>query len=84
MKKIATAGNVIVPAILALEKLGFNITIQNVGTHSLLIAKRGDEEYVAEDPILALGLVKMIEVRSWDWNTSNSEIDRVLKQYNLG
>jgi hypothetical protein len=69
-----------VPALLALEQLGFTITVSGA---SLFHAKRGDEEYVAEDPLMLLGLIKLIEVRSWDWKATDAEIDEVIERYEL-
>jgi hypothetical protein len=81
MKRIATAGNVIVPALLTLERLGF--TVSTAGA-SLLHAKRGDEEYVGEDPVAVLGLIKLVETRTWDWKPTDAEIQEVIERYQLG
>jgi hypothetical protein len=79
MNTIATAGNVVVPALLVLEKLGF--VVERRG--SLCRASRQDEVYVAEDPVAVLGLVKLVEARTWDWKANDTEIDDVLKRYDL-
>lgn len=80
MKKIAQAANTVVPAILALEQLGFTLAVGD----SEVRATRADEEYVAEDPVAVLGLVKLIETRSWDWRPTDAEIDAVIERYKLG
>ena len=84
MKRIATAGNTVVPALLALEELGFVVTVEKSGDAELFRATRGDETYVAEDPVAVLGLVKLIEMRGWEWQPSDVEIDEVMRRYKLG
>jgi hypothetical protein len=79
MKGITVAGNTLVPAILVLEQLGFTLTI----TASTCHASRGDEGYSADDPETVLGLVKLIECRSWDWHPSDAEIDATRSRYPL-
>ncbi len=76
MRHIATAGNVVVPALLALEELGFAVERRG----GLCRATRGDESYVAEDPISVLGLVKLIEVRTWE-KATDAQIEASLKKY---
>jgi hypothetical protein len=80
MKRIATAANVVVPALLVLEQMGFKMSF----TGSLLTAIRGDETYAGEDPVAVLGLVKLVEARGWHWRASDQDIERAIKQYGLG
>lgn len=80
MKRIATAGNTVVPALLVLEQLGFAMTVNGA---SELRATRGDEEYVADDPVAVLGLVKLIESRTWDWRPTDDEFEATARRYNL-
>jgi hypothetical protein len=84
MKSISTAGNTVAPTILALEGLGFVISIEHVGGQELVRAVRGDETYVADDPVAVLGLVKLIEIRGWQWGAAEPELERVIRQYKLG
>lgn len=79
--KIAAMGNTVVPALLTLEHLGF--TVQAPEGSDLWVASRGDEEFVANDPVTVLGLVKLIEARSWNWNASDGDIEAVLAKYHL-
>jgi hypothetical protein len=81
MKFITTAGNTVVPAILALERLGFTVAIERTGDDEEVRATRGDESYLADDPVAVLGLVKLIEVRGWDWSPTDEEIDEVLRRF---
>ncbi len=83
MPRIVAAGNTLVPAILALEAMGFSLTLYERSGHPACLAHRGDEEYVADDPISVLGLVRLVELRGWDWQVADLEIDRVLQQYRL-
>lgn len=79
-KRIAQAGNTVVPALLAIESLGFAIEMG----HAHVAARRGDEEYRAEDPVALLGLIRLVELRSWEWSASDDEIDRTMRRYGLG
>ena len=44
-------------------------------------ATRGEETFIAEDPVTVLGLVRLVELRGWDWRAPDAEIERVLAQY---
>jgi hypothetical protein len=83
MKSITTAGNTVVPAILALEDLGFSVSIAKVGDRDVFRATRGDETYGADDPVAVLGLLKLVELRDWSWQASDADLERVRQQYNL-
>ena len=78
--EIAHAGNTVVPALLALEALGYEISIQA----DLVIAAGPDGRFVAADPVSVLGLVKLVETRSWNWRPSDDEIAATLGRYGLG
>jgi hypothetical protein len=84
MKTISTAGNTVVPGLLALESLGFTVSIERAGGRDLFRATRGEETYVADDPVAVLGLVKLVEVRGWEWCATDPDLERVLLQYGLG
>ena len=84
MKKISAAGNTAVPALLALEGLGFTVLVERNEGREFVLAVRDDETYGADDPVTVLGLVKLIEVRGWDWRPSDSDLERVMRQYDLG
>jgi hypothetical protein len=83
MKTIATAGNTVVPGLLALEKLGFDVSVSRDGDRQYGRASRGQETYVGDDPIEVLGLVKLIEMRGWEWRAQDSEIDEAMRRYGL-
>ena len=75
--EIAAAANTVVPAVLVLESLGYVVT--QVG--SLFVATDGNERFVADDPVTVLGLVKLIETRSWSWRASDEEIAATLGRF---
>jgi hypothetical protein len=83
-KSIAAAGNTVVPALLALEQLGFEVTIENRSTGQTTIAIRGEEKYSADDPVTVLGLIKLIEVRTWQWNASDLVLEKTAQKYRHG
>jgi hypothetical protein len=77
--RIAQAGDTLAPALLALESLGYTITIDG----DLMVASLNDTTFVAQDPVALLGLVKLVEVRTWAWKASDNEIDEALSRYRL-
>jgi hypothetical protein len=79
-QRIVQAGNTVVPALLAVELLGFAVEVSGDN----LIARRGPEEYLANDPAALLGLIRLVELRSWDWAASDSQIDETLRRYDMG
>jgi hypothetical protein len=84
VRHISAAGNTVVPALLALEALGFRVDITSDGEPPMCRATRGDEVYVADDPVSLLGLVKLVEIRGWNWTPEDSEVDATLQRYSLG
>lgn len=79
-QRIVQAGNTVVPALLAIESLGFAVDLSGDATY----ARRGQEEYGAEDPVALLGLIRLVELRSWDWAASDTQIDETLRRYDIG
>ncbi len=78
--RIVALANTEVPAILALESLGFNIAsrIVNVDQGMIWTATGNGDEYVAEDPLSLLGLVTLLEVRGDTWQASDDDIEKYL------
>ncbi len=68
-----------VPALLALEAAGYEVTQRG----ELMVARRDDEEFVAEDPVLLLGLIALVRERGWDWGASDEQIDAVRHRLGL-
>ena len=48
---------------------------------SLVVATADNERFAADDPVTVLGLVKLIETRSWSWKASNEEITTTLGRF---
>ena len=72
--QIAAAANTVVPALLALESLGYAVVVDG----SLVVATADNERFAADDPVTVLGLIKLIEARSWNWRASDEEIAATL------
>lgn len=79
-RRIVQAGNTVVPALLAIESLGFDIEVRG----DSVTARRDQDEYEAEDPVGLLGLIRLVEVRSWDWSASDAQIEEALRRYDMG
>ncbi|MCC2316053.1 hypothetical protein [Cellulomonas xiejunii] len=76
--EMASAGNTIVPAILTLRRLHFDVT-QDADRW---VARLGRARFVADDPVTLLGLIKLAENRT-PWRATDSEIDDVLAEFDL-
>jgi len=83
MKRITAAGNTVVPALLVLEAMGFTVEVDQPRTGSVIRARRGEEEFLADDPVTVLGLVKLVGARSWNWRPADDEIEQTVKRYGL-
>ena len=84
MPQIAAAANTVIPALRTLEELGFVIEVNSGATGVRCRATRGEEIYVAEDPVSVLGLVRLVELRGWDWGAADVEIEAAMERYALG
>ena len=82
-KRIGATGHTVIPALLALEQLGFEVTISNSSVRQTTTAIRGEEEYFADDPVTVLGLIKLIEVRTWQTSVSDTKLEKVMQEYRL-
>jgi hypothetical protein len=81
MRNLTAAGNTAVPALLVLEKMGFQISVKDMESGQLVIATRKDEQYSADDPVTVLGLIKLVEIRGWQWPATDSQIDQTIRKY---
>jgi hypothetical protein len=79
--RLASAGNVIIPAIKTIGELGYKYSIEKEG--DLCSAEKDGNTFVAEDPIAVLGLIKMYEVQGNQWQVSDEEIATISRKYNL-
>jgi len=48
------------------------------------VSTRVAKTYLADDPAIVVGLVRFVELRSWDWGASDAEIDAALHRFRLG
>jgi hypothetical protein len=83
--KIFAAGNVLVPAYLALENMGYRVTRRTAGAdeaETWTAAKDGNE-FHADNPLELLGLVAMSETRGDDWLATDAEVEAFLKQFDM-
>lgn len=84
MNTIVSAGNVLVPAYLALVGKGYSVTRSKSGRRDdpeEWCAIKGAARFVAEDPLSLLGLVAMGESRGSAWKASDEEIDAFFAQF---
>jgi hypothetical protein len=80
--KIASAGNTIVPAYLALLEKGYRVSRVGVDEHGeTWQALKESEEFIAEDPLTLLGLVALYEARGAAWQAPDVDIDAFLKRF---
>ncbi len=77
-RRIADAGNVVVPAILALEAAGYRVSKLD---GKLLEAVSAEGRFVADGPVALLGLIKLVELKGWSWRVSDAEVDEVLERF---
>jgi hypothetical protein len=75
---LATAGNVLVPAYLALKQKGFRVWCVKSSSDTELETWYAEDEgrhFCAEDPLSLLGLVAIQETCGYDWEATDEEID---------
>jgi hypothetical protein len=73
---IAAASNILPAAFASLHKLGYVVTLTNSGR--LCKAENANNTFVAEDPLLLLGLVKLHEERGDSWQPTEAEVEAYL------
>jgi hypothetical protein len=83
MKTITTTGNTVAPSLLALEALGFTVHVAQSSAGDRCRATRHRETYEAADPVEVLGLVRLVELRGWDWQTTDDELEEVGRRHAL-
>ena len=80
--KITGAGNVVVPAYLALQKRGYAVRRERQGGETTVwIAQSESIEVRADDPATLLSLVGIAETRGERWEASDDEIRDFLNQF---
>lgn len=87
-ERIASAGNTVVPAVLALESLGYTVMRRDSGREppndEWWTATGPLGEFIAEDPVMVLGLVAMRDTRGPDWKPTDAEIDDFMNRFQDG
>ena len=81
MEHITIAGNVEVPAFLALQQLGFSLRRKMEEDREFWIATKNDLEFSATSTLELLGLCLMRSTRGPDWKASDDEIDSYLRTH---
>jgi hypothetical protein len=82
-EKIAIAGNVFAPAILALRSQGFAVNRKELDDREMWSAYRDGLDLIADDPVQLLGLASMRAERGPDWKTSDEELTSILDEFGL-
>jgi len=78
---ISGAGNVVVPAFLALQKLGYSVRCENpLSDHETWIAE-SDTTILSADDVVILGLATLAQSRGERWQASETEIQDFLKKF---
>ena len=75
--RIASAANVLTPAYLTIISKGY--TVRKEG--AFLVATRGGDTFIADDPILLLGVIAVGECRGETWQATDAEIDAFLSDF---
>jgi hypothetical protein len=81
--RIAASANVIVPAIRALERRGFEVTREHSETSELWRARHLELHVLGDDPLELLGLAALFESTGPNWQASDDEIADVLRRFDL-
>lgn len=79
MNKISAAANTLVPAWLAIQQKGYDVTMVSESDKDLCIAQKNGLEFVAGDTVLLLWLITMYEVRGENWKATDREIDEFMR-----
>jgi hypothetical protein len=79
---ISGAGNVVVPAYLTLQKMGYNVRFEKpVSDEETWIAESDAVRLSANDVIMLLGLATVAQARGESWKASDAEIQDFLKKF---
>jgi hypothetical protein len=79
---LSAAGNVEVPAYLALRQKGYTVTAFDLSAgHGGWHAEKDGWRFQGDSLIELLGLVSVVEVRGANWAASDEDIDDFLKKY---
>ena len=73
MTKIVSAASTLAPAWLAIREKGYDVSISP--NDKYCVARKEDDEFVAEDTVMLLGLISIYETRGENWEATDAEID---------
>jgi len=80
--KISAAANVEIPAYLALNEKGYKVYWKRADENTeYWYAKKNNLIFMAEGPIVLLGVVGVYELRGSNWKASDAEIVRFMEKY---
>jgi hypothetical protein len=80
--KIVGAGNVVVPAFLALQQRGYAVRREQRGDGvQIWIAQSDTVEVQSDDPVTLLSLAAIAETRGEHWRASDDQIQKFLDEY---
>ncbi len=68
---IASAANLFTPAYLTIVAKGYAVRREG----DLLVASKGRDTFIAEDPIVLLGVIVVGECRGENWQATDAQID---------
>ncbi len=69
--RIASAANLFTPAYLTIVAKGYAVRREG----ELLVATKGGDAFIAEDPIGLLGVIVVGECRGENWQATDAQID---------
>lgn len=79
---ICSAANTIVPVFLVLKAKGFHVYRSRVvGDEEEWIAEKDGIKFMAEDPVVLLGLQAMYEKRQPNWKATDAEIHAFFEEF---
>lgn len=81
--RLVAAANVMVPAILLLERQGWHVEHAPSLDAETWSARRGSTEVVASDPLELVGLAAISDSRGSAWRASDLDIEEAIRRFRL-
>lgn len=78
--RVAMAGNTLAPASAALQQLGYALE-RHARLPGWLVARKGEDEFLAESPVELLGLIAMAQLRGERWQATDRELADYLQRF---
>jgi hypothetical protein len=75
---LVAAGNTVVTAILLIRQMGYNVLVDK--EKGRCSAEKDGNSFIADDPVMVLGLIKLFEMKGENWRASDDEIEEVMKE----